>query len=96
MEESRKVTNLHGNTYEVVSWKFYPAFPSFKHVVTMSMDKDIISGKLVNFVKTTQNVYMVEYNQAYNLMVLFKLKFISYNEKLDLRKSYIRGNRYHS
>jgi hypothetical protein len=92
----RKITNLHGNTYEVVSWKSFPAFPSFKNVVRMSYNKDIITGRIVNFVETTENIYGVEYNQAYNLSILLRLKFISYNEKFDLRKSYIRGNHFHS
>lgn len=91
------ITDLHGNTYKLGDFKLsleYPKFPNYKFGV---YTRDIISNTIVIITSCTDGkVYMTKYLSYCKLFVVFELNHISYNEKYDIRKSYIHGNKYHA
>ena len=92
----RIVTNMHGYTFKVRSWKVYTSFPHLEGCVKMAMDKDSRTGQYITSIYTPKKYYMAVQSRPYRLWVLYKLKYISYNELEDIRKSHLHGNRYHS
>ena len=92
----RIVTNMHGYTFKVRSWKVYTSFHHLEDCVKMAMDRDSRTGQSITFIYTPKEYYMAVLSKPYGLWVLYKLKYISYNELEDIRKSHLHGNRYHS
>ena len=92
----RIVTNMHGYTFKVRSWKVYTSFHHLEDCVKMVMDKDSRTGQSITFIYTPKKYYMAVHSKPYGLWILYKLKYISYNELEDIRKSHLHGNRYHS
>ena len=92
----RIVTNMHGYTFKVRSWKVYTSFPHLEDRVKMAMDKDSRTGQSITSIYTPNKYYMAVQSKPYGLWILYKLKYISYNELEDIRKSHLHGNRYHS
>lgn len=92
----RIVTNMHGYTFKVRSWKIYTSFPHLEGCVKMAMDRYSRTGQSIISIYTPKNYYMAVQSRLYGLWVLYKLKYISYNELEDIRKSHLHGNRYHS
>lgn len=92
----RIVTNMHGYTFKVRRWKIYTSFPHLEDCVKMVMDRDSRTDQSITSIYTPKKYYMAVRSKPYRLWVLYKLKYISYNELEDIRKSYLHGNRYHS
>ena len=92
----RIVTNMHGYTFKVRRWKIYTSFPHPEDCVKMVMDRDSRTDQSITSIYTPKKYYMAVRSKPYRLWVLYKLKYISYNELEDIRKSYLHGNRYHS
>lgn len=92
----RIVTNMHGYTFKVMSWKIYTSFPHLEDCIKITMDKDSKTGQSITSIYTPKKYYMVVQSKPYRLWILYKLKYISYNELEDIRKSHLHGNRYHS
>ena len=92
----RIVTNMHGYTFKVRRWKIYTSFPHLEDCVKMVMDRDSRTDQSITSIYTHKKYYMAVRSKPYRLWVLYKLKYISYNELEDIRKSYLHGNRYHS
>lgn len=92
----RIVTNMHGYTFKVRSWKVYTSFLHLEDCVKMAMDRDSKTGQSITFIYTPKKYYMAVHSKPYGLWILYNLKYISYNELEDIRKSHLHGNRYHS
>ena len=92
----RIVTNMHGYTFKVRRLKIYTSFPHLEDCVKMVMDRDSRTDQSITSIYTPKKYYMAVRSKPYRLWVLYKLKYISYNELEDIRKSYLHGNRYHS
>lgn len=92
----RLITNMHGLTLKVVSWRFYLSFPHLEGCTQLVMDRDSRTGQYITSIYTDKEYYMATYNPYYDLWVLYHLKYINYNELEDIRKSYIHDNKYHS
>lgn len=92
----RIVTNMHGYTLKVRSWKIYTSFPHLEDCVKMAMDRDSRTGQSITSIYTPKKYYMAVHSNHYGLWILYKLKYISYNELEDIRKSHLHGNSYHS
>lgn len=92
----RIVTNMHGYTFKVRRWKIYTSFPHLEDCVKMVMDRDSRTDQPITSIYTPKKYYMAVRSKPYRLWVLYKLKYISYNELEDIRKSHLHGNRYHS
>lgn len=92
----RIVTNMHGYTFKVRRWKIYTSFPHLEDCVKMVMDRDSRTDQSITSIYTPKKYYMAVRSKPYRLWVLYKLKYISYNELEDIRKSHLHGNRYHS
>lgn len=90
------VTNMHGYTFKVRSWKVYTSFPHLEECVKIVMDKDSRTDQYITSIYTPKNYYIAVQSKPYELWILYKLKYISYNELEDIRKSHLHGNRYHS
>ena len=92
----RIVTNMHGYTFKVRKWKIYTAFPHLEDCIKMTMDKDSRTGQSITSIYTPKKYYMAIHSKAYGLWILYRLKYINYNELEDIRKSHLHGNRYYS
>lgn len=92
----RIVTNMHGYTFKVRRWKIYTSFPHLEDCVKMVMDRDSRTDQSITSIYTPKKYYMAVRSKPYRLWILYKLKYISYNELEDIRKSHLHGNRYHS
>lgn len=93
----RKITDLHGNTYKLGDYTLEYNFPKFKDYKLGVYTRDITTGKTLNIITCLDNsVYGIKYSIAYKLYVVYKLKWISHDYKLDIRKAYLHGNKYHS
>ena len=92
----RIVTNMHGYTFKVRRWKIYTSFPHLEDCVKMVMDRDSRTDQSITSIYTPKKYYMAVRSKPYGLWGLYKLKYISYNELEDIRKSHLHGNRYHS
>ena len=92
----RKITDLHGNTYKLGDYTLEYNFPKFKDYISFVFTKDILSGKSINIVTCKAGIYGIKYSLAYKLYVVFKLKLVSHDDRLDIRKAYLHGNKHHS
>ena len=92
----RIVTNMHGYTLKVMGWKICTSFPHLEDCIKITKDKDSKTGQYITSIYTPKEYYMAVLSKPYGLWVLYKLKYISYNELEDIRKSHLHGNRYHS
>lgn len=92
-----KITDLHGNTYKLGDYTLEYNFPKFGDYKFGVYTKDIITGKIINIVTChSGNIYGIKYSIAYGLYVVYRLKFISHDDKLDIRKAYLHGNKHHA
>lgn len=92
----RIVTNLHGYTFKVRSWKIYTSFPHLEDCVKIVMDKDSRTGQSITSIYTPKRYYMAVQSKPYRFYVLYRLKYLKYNELEDIRRSHLHGNKYHS
>ena len=92
----RIITNMHGYTFKVTGWKIYTTFPHLEGCIQIAMDKDSRTGQSITSIYTTKRYYMAIHSKSYGLWVLYRLKYINYNELEDIRKSHLHGNRYYS
>ena len=92
----RIITNMHGYTFKVTGWKIYTTFPHLEGCIQIAMDKDSRTGQSITSIYTSTKYYMAIQSKPYGLWVLYRLKYLNYNELEDIRKSYLHGNRYHS
>lgn len=92
----RIVTNLHGYTFKVRSWKIYASFPHLEDCVKIVMDKDSRTGQSITSIYTPKRYYMAVQSKPYGLYILYRLKYLKYNELEDIRRSHLHGNKYHS
>ena len=76
----RIVTNMHGYTFKVGRWKIYTSFPHLEDCVKMVMDRDSRTDQSITSIYTPKKYYMAVRSKPYRLWVLYKLKYISYNE----------------
>lgn len=96
MSKRLTVTNLHGDTYEIRGWRLHTSFPHFD-VLHKSMNRDVTRKESAIFLQTIKGKwYMAKHSEVYNLWIFYRLKHSSYNELWDLRKSYLKGNKYHA
>ena len=92
----RIITNMHGYNLKVIGWKICTSFPHLEDCVKMAMDRYSRTGPSITSIYTPKKYYMAVRSKPYRLWVLYKLKYISYNELEDIRKSHLHGNHYHS
>lgn len=92
----RIITNLHGYTFKVRSWKIYTSFPHLEDCVKIVMDKDSRTGQSITSIYTPKRYYMAVQSKPYGLYILYRLKYLKYNELEDIRRSHLHGNKYHS
>lgn len=95
MLKERIITNMHGLTLEIVKWEFILDLPNLEGD-TFVMDRDSRTGQSITSIYKDDQYQMAIYNPLYDVWVLCNLKYLSYNELEDIRKSYLHGNRYHS
>lgn len=92
----RIVTNMHGLTLKVRGWKIYTTFPHLEDCTKMIMDKDSRTGQSIISIYTHKKYYMAVQARHYRVWILYRLKYLNYNELKDIRKSHLHGNKYHS
>lgn len=91
------IEDLHGNTYRKgKGFHIRVLYPKFAKYLQSSYTKDIYTNTKFNLVKTEKNLYAIFQVPETKCYVQYRLTILSYNELHDIRKSYIRGNIYHS
>lgn len=90
------ITDLHGNTYKLGDFQLSLEFPKLLNYEIRAFTKNVKEGTPMNIISDGKHTFMVKYLMYCNLYVVYKLKFVSYNRKMDIRKSYEHGNKYHA
>lgn len=80
------ITDLHGNTYRLGKFRVYLEFPKFKVVTNYAYTRDIISNTPFGYIKCRRRHWAIF--SANNVYICYKLTFISYNIKKDIRHGF--------
>lgn len=84
MEIGNNILTLHGNLYEIKSYRFSFGLPKRKENHKLILDRDVYSQKQV----IVMGEYIIEYLQILGLYIIYEVILIKYEPKLDIRNGY--------
>lgn len=90
------ITDMHGNSYTIRNWRVLLQFPKYIEYKHRHYGRDTSNNQTAVFILSKKDKWYMAKLTTYKVWILYKLKFLDYDELKDIRKSYLHGNIYHA
>lgn len=98
MKRGEIISNAHGESFRIIGWRLFLQPLSEVICEEIIFDTWVPDGLSRIFLRIGGKLYMATRAKYIDVdtWVIYRLKYLGYNELMDIRKSYLHGNKYSS
>lgn len=98
MKRGEIISNAHGESFKIMGWRLFLQPLSEAVCDEIIFDTWVPDGLSRVFLRMGSKRYMATRAKYIDVdtWVIYRLKYLGYNELMDIRKSYLHGNKYSS